>query len=511
MALMEELSIGNETQADSISSQEISDKLDENGMSAGATESTAGVTTMQQVTEVGADDRTSAVSNGAASQSERRRLDSDVLADDLDNVSLNDVDMDGDDGNDNYVRPVDNGTTTPTEQEPLASQQGGVSMSVTNEEDAAKENGKPAASTIGSNNDVGGGNDNSNKDTDCGVETDGADADHGKKLAPLEYARKAGVAVAGGTMVVVGAIMIPLPTPFGAVIAASGMGVLGTEFESARKVNGRVISKAKEHLEYARTKLADRIEETAQSMEEQLKKDDDVGVPAMDDDDSDDEGDDGAQKSIGTLETPTKSHDDTQDQQEKVADSSPLSVDTDTNTHTNSESDRQNAESSETNNIDATASSQEQQQAENVAAEGATTPTSTTSASTSTPDAATSPDGNEEAPPSWLYMSQSERKRQNRLIAERRLEEERQKRNTTMRNARQYLRKQAATFLSNTLLPMVRQKETESPASEEAKVDTGDDETTDSSKNSNNEPTQQEQARQEENEVVEEGIEIQLD
>ena len=54
--------------------------------------------------------------------------------------------------------------------------------------------------------------------------------------------KKGAVAVAGGTMVGVGLVMIPLPTPFGAVIAGSGMAVLGTEFEAVQQTNQRMVN-----------------------------------------------------------------------------------------------------------------------------------------------------------------------------------------------------------------------------------------------------------------------------
>jgi len=49
-------------------------------------------------------------------------------------------------------------------------------------------------------------------------------------------ARKAGVAVSGVALTGIGLVMIPLPTPFGCLVAASGMAVLGTEFPAAQKV-----------------------------------------------------------------------------------------------------------------------------------------------------------------------------------------------------------------------------------------------------------------------------------
>ena len=65
--------------------------------------------------------------------------------------------------------------------------------------------------------------------------------------------RKTGVAVAGGAMVGVGLVMIPLPTPFGAVIAGSGMAVLGMEFPAAQRV-----------LEKSCNTVADAIEQNVQ-------------------------------------------------------------------------------------------------------------------------------------------------------------------------------------------------------------------------------------------------------
>lgn len=52
----------------------------------------------------------------------------------------------------------------------------------------------------------------------------------------FDMARKAGVAVSGAALTGIGLVMIPLPTPFGCVVAASGMAVLGTEFPAAKKV-----------------------------------------------------------------------------------------------------------------------------------------------------------------------------------------------------------------------------------------------------------------------------------
>jgi hypothetical protein len=70
--------------------------------------------------------------------------------------------------------------------------------------------------------------------------------------------RKAGVAVAGGVILGVGLVMIPLPTPCGIVVAASGMGVLATEFPEAQKV----LDKSREHALKARDRLVETIEKS---------------------------------------------------------------------------------------------------------------------------------------------------------------------------------------------------------------------------------------------------------
>lgn len=57
---------------------------------------------------------------------------------------------------------------------------------------------------------------------------------------------RTGVGVVGGTTVALGVVMMPLPGP-GALIALGGLGILGTEFERAQKVNQtatRVVKKA---------------------------------------------------------------------------------------------------------------------------------------------------------------------------------------------------------------------------------------------------------------------------
>jgi len=53
----------------------------------------------------------------------------------------------------------------------------------------------------------------------------------------MRHAKRAGIALGGGTMVGVGLIFIPtLPPPFGEVLIVGGISVLGTEFEGPKKV-----------------------------------------------------------------------------------------------------------------------------------------------------------------------------------------------------------------------------------------------------------------------------------
>ena len=86
--------------------------------------------------------------------------------------------------------------------------------------------------------------------------------DNDGEAGPENWFRKTSVAVAGGTMVGVGLVMIPLPTPFGAVIAASGMSVLGTEFPAAQRV-----------LQGTCNKVADAIENNLKNEENKEKED----------------------------------------------------------------------------------------------------------------------------------------------------------------------------------------------------------------------------------------------
>jgi hypothetical protein len=79
-------------------------------------------------------------------------------------------------------------------------------------------------------------------------------------IEPLKMLRKGATALVGGTILGVGLIMIPLPTPCGCIVASSGLALLGSEFEGARKMNDNLIDKTKTNLVMARDKLITTIE-----------------------------------------------------------------------------------------------------------------------------------------------------------------------------------------------------------------------------------------------------------
>jgi hypothetical protein len=79
-------------------------------------------------------------------------------------------------------------------------------------------------------------------------------------IQPLKMIRKGAVAALGGTLVGVGLVMIPLPIPLGAVVASSGLAVLGTEFDSAREMNQTLMRKTQENVDTARDHMIRSIE-----------------------------------------------------------------------------------------------------------------------------------------------------------------------------------------------------------------------------------------------------------
>lgn len=107
------------------------------------------------------------------------------------------------------------------------------------------------------------------EETEETASEEGEDAG-GKKSAmggALKTLKKGAVSIVGGSMVGVGLVMIPLPTPFGAVVASSGLAVLGTEFDEAKELNDKLIGGAKGHLNKARDTIVKGIEK--------MNKDDD--------------------------------------------------------------------------------------------------------------------------------------------------------------------------------------------------------------------------------------------
>jgi hypothetical protein len=93
-------------------------------------------------------------------------------------------------------------------------------------------------------------------------------------------------------MVGVGLVMIPLPTPFGAVIASSGLAVLGTEFKEAKEMNDRLIEGAKGLVRDGRERIVRSIESMESEDFDADKQDDNTAAkdPDEEDDNRDGEG-----------------------------------------------------------------------------------------------------------------------------------------------------------------------------------------------------------------------------
>lgn len=68
---------------------------------------------------------------------------------------------------------------------------------------------------------------------------------------------RTGVGVVGGTTVALGVVMMPLPGP-GALVALGGLGILGSEFEGAQKVNEKATRVVKKGFGMAKDALAAR-------------------------------------------------------------------------------------------------------------------------------------------------------------------------------------------------------------------------------------------------------------
>lgn len=65
---------------------------------------------------------------------------------------------------------------------------------------------------------------------------------------------RTGVGVVGGTTVALGVVLIPLPGP-GALVALGGLGILGTEFEGAQRVNEKATRLVKRGIGAAKNAL----------------------------------------------------------------------------------------------------------------------------------------------------------------------------------------------------------------------------------------------------------------
>lgn len=79
-------------------------------------------------------------------------------------------------------------------------------------------------------------------------------------IEPLKLLKKGATAVIGGTMVGVGLVMIPLPTPCGCVVASSGLAILGSEFEGAKRMNDKLVDSTKSNLVKARDSMINKIQ-----------------------------------------------------------------------------------------------------------------------------------------------------------------------------------------------------------------------------------------------------------
>jgi uncharacterized protein (TIGR02611 family) len=78
-----------------------------------------------------------------------------------------------------------------------------------------------------------------------------------RKNPTVNRVYRTGVGVAGAGTVALGVVLIPLPGP-GALIAVGGLALLGTEFESAKKVSTKANAAAKKAYEKAKTTAAQR-------------------------------------------------------------------------------------------------------------------------------------------------------------------------------------------------------------------------------------------------------------
>eukprot|EP00522_Entomoneis_paludosa_P010276 CAMPEP_0172439616 /NCGR_PEP_ID=MMETSP1065-20121228/540_1 /TAXON_ID=265537 /ORGANISM="Amphiprora paludosa, Strain CCMP125" /LENGTH=486 /DNA_ID=CAMNT_0013188323 /DNA_START=215 /DNA_END=1675 /DNA_ORIENTATION=- len=111
----------------------------------------------------------------------------------------------------------------------------------------------------------------------------------------LRHAKRAGIAIGGGTMVGVGLIFIPtLPPPFGEILIAGGVSVLGTEFEGPK----RVVKSARDSLVRAVGREAPNTEEPSSESDEAVDSSNDDGADSPKepkDEEESEESDDGSE------------------------------------------------------------------------------------------------------------------------------------------------------------------------------------------------------------------------
>ena len=86
------------------------------------------------------------------------------------------------------------------------------------------------------------------------AETDAEAAPAPAGPAPVRMLRKVAVTIAGVGLIAAGVAMLVLPGP-GIVAILAGLGLLGTEFPTARRVSVRLNGYARTAWRYVRTKL----------------------------------------------------------------------------------------------------------------------------------------------------------------------------------------------------------------------------------------------------------------
>ncbi|KAL3906181.1 MAG: hypothetical protein SGILL_009374, partial [Bacillariaceae sp.] len=216
---------------------------------------------------------------------------------------------------------------------------------------------------------------------------------------PLSVLRKGAVAAVGGTMVGVGLVMIPLPTPFGAVVASSGLAVLGTEFKEAKDMNDKLINGAKKIGNSARDKIV---------------------------------------KSIESMEAEDFDADKDSEEQQPLSINKAMSVDED-------------------GNVVAVAKASSMDEGDDAATTLPSDAVIKVANTKSFDDEETTAEENTDGAPKWLLMNPTEQKRQERLAREK----YRRENQTSFEQTKEYFTKKTGKFLSKNLLPLLKKDEKE--------------------------------------------------